>query len=190
MTWPMVKLGEVLTKSEDWIILHPDRKYKEVTVRLWGNGAVLRKEILGAEIASTSRLRVRANQFIISRIDARNGAYGLIPPELDGRSRQHRLPCVRPKSRTSRRQLPALVEPNQAIRGLLYGRQRRDYEPRPAKRGPLSRNRNPPAAVGRAAAVGGPHRRPGREDRRGETTAGTGRDLVTVLGSVCIQRDY
>lgn len=84
MTWPMVKLGEVLTKSEDWIILHPDRKYKEVTVRLWGNGAVLRKEILGAEIASTSRLRVRANQFIISRIDARNGAYGLIPPELDG----------------------------------------------------------------------------------------------------------
>lgn len=84
MTWPMVKLGEVLTKSEDWITLHPDRKYKEVTVRLWGNGAVLRKEILGAEIASTSRLRVRANQFIISRIDARNGACGLIPPELDG----------------------------------------------------------------------------------------------------------
>jgi len=84
MNWPMVKLGDLLTKSEDWITLHPDRKYKEVTVRLWGNGTVLRKEILGAEIASTSRLRVRANQFILSRIDARNGAYGLIPPELDG----------------------------------------------------------------------------------------------------------
>ncbi len=84
MTWPTVKLGEVLTQPQGWITLHPDRTYKEVTVRLWGNGAVLRKEILGAEIASNSRLRVRTNQFIISRIDARNGAYGLIPPELDG----------------------------------------------------------------------------------------------------------
>jgi hypothetical protein len=34
MTWPMVKLGEVLTQSQDWITLHPDRMYKEVTVRL------------------------------------------------------------------------------------------------------------------------------------------------------------
>jgi type I restriction enzyme S subunit len=84
MTWPMVKLGEVLRQSEDWITLHPDQMYKEVTVRLWGNGAVLRREVMGAEIASSSRLRVRTNQFIISRIDARNGAYGIIPPELDG----------------------------------------------------------------------------------------------------------
>ena len=74
MTWPTVKLGEVLTKSQDCITLHPDQKYREVTVRLWGKGAVLRQEILGAEIASASRLRVRPNQFIISRIDARNGA--------------------------------------------------------------------------------------------------------------------
>lgn len=55
-----------------------------MAVRLWGNGAVLRKEVLGAEIASSTRLRVRTNQFIISRIDARNGAYGIITPDLDG----------------------------------------------------------------------------------------------------------
>jgi type I restriction enzyme, S subunit len=80
----MVPLREVLVKSEDWIAIHPDQKYKEVTVRLWGKGATIRREVLGAEIASPTRLRVHTNQFIISRIDARNGASGLIPEDLEG----------------------------------------------------------------------------------------------------------
>jgi type I restriction enzyme S subunit len=43
-----------------------------------------RREVLGAEIASTDRHRCTPNQFIVSRIDARNGAFGLIPPDLAG----------------------------------------------------------------------------------------------------------
>lgn len=82
--WPLVPLGHVLTKSEEWVPIHPDQRYKEVTVRLWGNGVVLRREVLGAEIRASSRIRVHVNQFIISRIDARNGASGLIPDELEG----------------------------------------------------------------------------------------------------------
>jgi type I restriction enzyme S subunit len=35
-------------------------------------------------MSATQRLRVRANQFIISRIDARNGASALVPDHLDG----------------------------------------------------------------------------------------------------------
>ena len=81
---PMVRLGEVLQKSTEWIQLHPEKTYKEITVRLWGKGVTLRKEVSGAEIPSTSRLQVHANQFIISKIDARNGASGLIPSELEG----------------------------------------------------------------------------------------------------------
>lgn len=96
MRWPKVKLGEVLTKSQDWITLHPDQKYREVTVRLWGKGAVLRQEILGAEIASASRLRVRPDQFIISRIDARNGACALVPSELDGAVVSNDFPVFTP----------------------------------------------------------------------------------------------
>lgn len=94
--WPTVPLGEVLHKSEDWIQLHPDRTYKEVTVRLWGKGATLRKEIAGAEIASATRLQVHANQFIISRIDARNGASGLIPEELEGAVVSNDFPVFTP----------------------------------------------------------------------------------------------
>jgi type I restriction enzyme S subunit len=53
-------------------------------VKLWGQGVVLRNEVTGAEIAARNRLRVRGQQFILSRIDARNGALGLVPDFLDG----------------------------------------------------------------------------------------------------------
>jgi len=81
---PMVPLGAILSKSEDWITLEPDKQYSEVTVRLWGRGVVLRGQVTGADIAGARRLRVRSNQFILSRIDARNGAIGLVPDSLDG----------------------------------------------------------------------------------------------------------
>jgi type I restriction enzyme S subunit len=82
--FPLVPLGEVLTKSEEWIDLNPTESYQEVTVRMWGNGVMLRREAAGSEIAASRRLRVHTDQFIISRIDARHGASGLIPQELDG----------------------------------------------------------------------------------------------------------
>jgi type I restriction enzyme S subunit len=82
--WPMTTLGSILSKSEDWITPEPDKEYNEVTVRLWGKGVVLRGKVTGSEVTGSRRLRVRANQFILSRIDARNGATGLVPNSLDG----------------------------------------------------------------------------------------------------------
>lgn len=77
-------LGDVLDKSEDWIDLNPLETYTEVSVRLWGKGVVARGQRLGSEIGSSRRLRVHPRQFILSRIDARNGAFGLVPEDLDG----------------------------------------------------------------------------------------------------------
>lgn len=79
----MVPLGEVLKKSEEWTDLKPEETYREVTVKLWGKGVVQRREVTGAGIAASRRLLVRRQQFILSRIDARNGAFGLIPDSLD-----------------------------------------------------------------------------------------------------------
>jgi type I restriction enzyme S subunit len=84
MRWPKVRLGEVLTRSDEWIDLIADKTYREVTVRLWGKGIVLRREATGAEIVSSRRMVVHHNQFLLSRIDARNGAMGIVPEELDG----------------------------------------------------------------------------------------------------------
>jgi type I restriction enzyme S subunit len=82
--WPLVTLGEVLKKSEESVQIDPHATYREVTIKLWGKGVVLRREASGSEIAAPRRSVVRAGQFILSRIDARNGAFGVVPPALDG----------------------------------------------------------------------------------------------------------
>lgn len=82
--WPTVALGEVLRRSGRIVRLDPEVTYKEVTVRMNGRGVVERRQVLGIEIAAARRYQAKSGQFIISRIDARNGASGLIPDELDG----------------------------------------------------------------------------------------------------------
>lgn len=82
-TWPTVRLGEVLRRSEETIELQPNAEYRQITVKLWGKGVVLRGILNGAEIASSRQMVARRGQFILSRIDARNGALGIVPAELD-----------------------------------------------------------------------------------------------------------
>lgn len=83
MTWPKVALREVLQPSADRIALSPDASYKQITAKLWGKGLTLRGEVTGAEIAASHQNRVHTGQFVVSKIDARHGAFGIVPPELD-----------------------------------------------------------------------------------------------------------
>jgi type I restriction enzyme S subunit len=81
--WPSVRLGEVLRRSDETVEPQADMEYREITVRLWGKGVIERGRIIGAQIAGR-RFVARAGQFIASRIDARNGAMGLVPESLNG----------------------------------------------------------------------------------------------------------
>ncbi len=82
MEWPSVPLGRFLTQCNDWVHPEPDQVYKQVTARLWGKGLTLRGEVPGSKIAANRQVRVREGQFLLSRIDARHGAFGLVPKEL------------------------------------------------------------------------------------------------------------
>ena len=90
--WPNVRLGNVLKRSEDSIRLDPTATYREITVRINGKGVVERRQVQGAQVAANRRYTARAGQFIISRIDARHGASGIIPPALDGAIVTHDFP--------------------------------------------------------------------------------------------------
>lgn len=81
--WSKVALGELLRRSDEAAALDPAAEYHEVTIKLWGRGVVSRGKVRGGDVVSVRRV-VRANQLILSKIDARNGAIGLVPPELDG----------------------------------------------------------------------------------------------------------
>lgn len=81
--WETVLLGELLQRGDQAAELKPDDEYHEVTIRLWGKGVVSRGKVRGSDVG-TARRFVRAGQLILSKIDARNGALGIVPPELDG----------------------------------------------------------------------------------------------------------
>ncbi len=81
--WQITKLGDLLQRSDKTINPLVDAEYKEITVRMWGKGVVERGRVIGAALPGR-RFVARAGQFIASRIDARNGAMGLVPQSLDG----------------------------------------------------------------------------------------------------------
>ena len=81
--WPKVALEDVLSRASEAAVCAPDAEYSEVTIRLWGKGVIIRGKVFGADVTTPRRV-VRANQLILSKIDARNGAIGLVPEELDG----------------------------------------------------------------------------------------------------------
>ena len=81
--WPNVALGELLRRSDESAVIDPAAEYHEVTIKLWGKGVISRGKVSGGDVVSVRRV-VRANQLILSKIDARNGAIGLVPSELDG----------------------------------------------------------------------------------------------------------
>lgn len=84
MGWEMVKLGDVLEERATKTQSFDSASIQQVTVKLHGLGAGKRKVDLAKARPTTSGYRVVAGDFIYSRIDARNGAFAIVPPFLDG----------------------------------------------------------------------------------------------------------
>lgn len=80
----MKRIGDILTRHKTPVSVQDDVTYKQVTIRTNYKGVVLRGTKSGATIGTKNQWRVSADQFILSRIDARNGALGIIPAELEG----------------------------------------------------------------------------------------------------------
>ena len=75
-----------------WKSTRPET-YKQITARLWGKGLKLRAIVPGSKIAAAKQLRARSGQFLVSRIDARHGAFGIVPASLDGALVSNDFPC-------------------------------------------------------------------------------------------------
>lgn len=76
-------IKDILKRVKRPITLNRDQDYKLVTVRCNHKGVCLREIKKGCEIKS-NMYEVKSGDFILSGIDARNGAFGIIPAELDG----------------------------------------------------------------------------------------------------------
>lgn len=76
-------IGDFLKRIKRPINLIPDKDYKLVTIKMKHKGVVLRGMKKGSDIKS-NMYKVMGGDFILSGIDARNGAFGIVPKELDG----------------------------------------------------------------------------------------------------------
>ncbi|MBP0902211.1 restriction endonuclease subunit S [Mariniflexile gromovii] len=80
----LVHIDSLLKKNNNRIQIENDVLYKRITVKSKNNGVILRDEVKGEQIGTKNQFKVKSGQFILSKIDARNGAFGIIPTELDG----------------------------------------------------------------------------------------------------------
>ncbi len=76
-------LSSVLRQRRTPVHLDDHIEYSQLTVSLNGRGVSLRQRIKGSDVKTKNQFLVRGGQFIYSRIDARNGAMGIVPAELD-----------------------------------------------------------------------------------------------------------
>lgn len=82
--YPLIVLSKVLKRNKERITIEDSKLYKRITVRLYGMGVIQRDEVLGKCIGTKKQFLAHSGQLIISRIDARNGAFGIVPDELEG----------------------------------------------------------------------------------------------------------
>lgn len=80
----MVRLAEVLTPVQRCALPDSGTEYRQVGVRLWGQGAYEREPIDGVQTKYKTLNGVETGDVIINKIWARNGACAVIPSSLAG----------------------------------------------------------------------------------------------------------
>lgn len=78
-TFPTVSIGTFLKRNKTVIDVLDNVIYKRVTIKTMGGGVFLRDEQEGKNIGTKKQFIVKEGQFIVSKIDARNGAFGVVP---------------------------------------------------------------------------------------------------------------
>lgn len=81
--YAFVRIGDFLKRNKKQVQIQDGISYKRPTIRMNGNGISLRDEVDGKVIGTKNQFRIYKNQFLLSKIDARNGAFGVVPVELD-----------------------------------------------------------------------------------------------------------
>jgi restriction endonuclease S subunit len=79
----LVKIGDFLTRNKTTLEVQDNIKYKRVTIKMNNGGVFLRNIEIGSKIGTKNQFLIKQGQFILSKIDARNGAFGVVTPEVD-----------------------------------------------------------------------------------------------------------
>ena len=78
------KLGDFLIRSKIPVDIEDNNQYKRVTIRTKHLGVSVRDVETGSKIGTKKQFVLKAGQFVLSKIDAMYGAFGIAPDEVDG----------------------------------------------------------------------------------------------------------
>jgi type I restriction enzyme S subunit len=84
MAWPNVTLREVLTPIERPESPLPGTAYRQLGVKLWGEGAYERETIDGAATKYSTLSRIEADDVVVNKIWARSGSVAVVQFPLAG----------------------------------------------------------------------------------------------------------
>ena len=82
--YPKLRIGDFLKRNKTAITVEDDKTYKRVTIKVRNGGIFLRDEEIGSKIGTKNQFLISKGQFLLSKIDARNGAFGVVPEILEG----------------------------------------------------------------------------------------------------------
>lgn len=78
-----VRLRDFLFRSKLQIDILDDVQYKRVKIRTKHQGVSIRDKEFGANIGTKKQFILKSGQFVLSKIDAMYGAFGIAPDEVD-----------------------------------------------------------------------------------------------------------
>jgi len=95
--WPTVRLGEVLRPTERGETPMPGTTYRQIGVKLWGEGAYEREPMDGGATRYSQLFRAKAGDVIVNKIWARNGSVAVVSDALAGCFGSGEFPMFAPK---------------------------------------------------------------------------------------------
>ena len=111
VTWPRVKLGEVLRYRKEFITIDDLTIYKRPRVQLHVQGIVQRDEVPGALIKTKTQQLCHTGEFLVAEIDAKVGGFGIVPESLnDSIVSSHYFLFVVDESKLDRRFLDFFIQ--------------------------------------------------------------------------------
>ena len=94
--FPLVPLGEVAVPVQRLEAPILGKMYRQIGVRLWGEGAYEREPVDGGQTKYKTLSRVEADDIIVNKIWARNGSVGVVSEDLAGSYGSNEFPTFEP----------------------------------------------------------------------------------------------
>lgn len=82
--YPLTPISAFLTRNKTSVDIQDGVLYTRVTIKTSGMGVTVRDRLYGEKIGTKKQFVIHSGQFLVSKIDARNGAFGVVPDEAEG----------------------------------------------------------------------------------------------------------